>query len=344
MVTGAFRLALSGLAMAALVACDGAAFDDEIDSIGEALSEDGSASFHVPEDFPTIQDAVTAAEPGDKIFVGRGEFCGAALDKELRLYGDRTTIVGCPEPTVNDGLRAGFVLGEDASGSSIKGFRFDGEGVSNANLDPLAFAIHATRADDVSVRDNGIFGTAQAITNSGGSGWRVLGNRIVGQSALTCEPGGRCGGGVGIVFQQRDPAEPRATDNQAHDNRFRTVIPDGMDEFVMVGLFVQGQSCAMVNRNRTAIEDNPIAAAFGVGVLVTDNCCADPPLPTSVDTRILRNKGVQADFAVFVTDGNLQGLVALGNRGEVVIGGQLPPLEPPGPDLAPQSMVAAILE
>jgi len=40
-------------------------------------------TIHVPEDYPTIQAAVIAAEAGDIIRVGPGQWCGARITKQL---------------------------------------------------------------------------------------------------------------------------------------------------------------------------------------------------------------------------------------------------------------------
>ena len=39
----------------------------------------GEHLFRVPQDHPTIQDAVNAARDGDRIVVARGRFCGATI-------------------------------------------------------------------------------------------------------------------------------------------------------------------------------------------------------------------------------------------------------------------------
>jgi nitrous oxidase accessory protein NosD len=128
-----------------------------------------AATLRVPTDFPTIQRAVDAAKDGDRIRVSRGTYCGATITKRVQLVGRGwPRIVGCDtSPTVTTGLRAGFYLPgtqgvNPASGSSIRGFLFDGEGVSNANLAPLSFGVFARFANDVSVRRNRFVGTVQA--------------------------------------------------------------------------------------------------------------------------------------------------------------------------------------
>jgi hypothetical protein len=109
----------------------------------------------VPRQYATIQDAVDAASDGDQIVVGRGRFCGATITKRLQLRGkDGATIIGCEEP-VTGPYRIGFLLPDArGSGTKIRGFRFDGRGVSNANLSPLGAGILARSANEVTVLDN----------------------------------------------------------------------------------------------------------------------------------------------------------------------------------------------
>lgn len=280
----------------------------------------------VPQQYATIQAAVDAAEDGDHVLVSRGRFCGATLTRRVELKGKPgATIIGCDAP-VTGAYRIGFYLPDGrASGSSIRGFRFDGRGVSNGNLAPLGAGVLARSADDVSVVDNTFDGTFQAVTNTDGSGWTVLFNRIEHLTALTCDGG--CAGGDGIVFQQRLVLDRRPRGNVAAFNHVQGDIPDGLDEFSMVGVFVLGQARARVAANSFRIPHNPGAAAEGVGVLVSDHCCAAVVVSTSVKTDVLFNDGRHSEVVLRVDpdaqggDGNLEGARIFGNRGKV----ELPP-------------------
>jgi len=275
----------------------------------------------VPQQYATIQAAVDVASDGDRVVVSRGRFCGATLTKRVALQGKPgATIVGCDAP-VTGPYRVGFLLPDaGASGSSIHGFRFDGRGVSNANLAPLGAAILGRSANDVSVVGNDFDGTFQAVTNTDGSGWRVLFNRVAHLTALTCDGG--CAGGDGIVFQQRLVLDHRPRGNLAAFNHVQGDIPDGLNEFSMVGVFVLGQSRALVAGNDFAIPHNPDADAQGVGVLVTDHCCAAVVVSTSVNTDVLFNDGRRSELVLRVDpdaqggDGNLEGARIFGNRGK----------------------------
>src|SRR6185503_11832601 len=114
-------------------------------------------------------------------------------------------IVGCEGgPAFTNGARMGFFLPGSsgtsaATGSQIHGFVFDGRGVSNANLQPIAFGVLARFAHDVLVVGNRFLGTVQAVTNTGGDRWFIWHNRIEGLTLFDC--GGLCTGGDGIVVQ-----------------------------------------------------------------------------------------------------------------------------------------------
>ncbi len=281
----------------------------------------------VPKDHPTVQAAVDAAVPGDQIRVGPGDWCGATITKRLDLVGEGgATIVGCPAPH-HDGvaaLRIGFFLpglaGSPASGTTIRHFVFDGQGVSNSNLTPLAFAIFARDVDGVLVQQNAILGTIQAITNTRGSGWDVSHNDILELSVLTCD--GFCGGGDAIVFQARPVGAARGVDNSATFNVITGAVPDNLDEFSMVGVLAIAQDGVVVRNNRIAIAGNPAAAGAGEAIVITDHCCGlGGGFLTSINTVIVNNDGRDSQFAVVIErdagggTGNSEGAVLRGNFG-----------------------------
>ena len=254
----------------------------------------------VPEDYATIQMAADAALSGDTINVGPGQWCGATLTTKVDLFGHgKPTILGCSSsPTLAGVLRIGFFLPDAAaSGTTIRHFVFDGQGASNANLDPLSFAVFARDANDVAIEQNTILGTIQAITNTAGSGGRstTTRSRIFRSSLVT---GGFCGGGVGIVFQERNTAGPRQADNTAMFNRISGVIPDDFDVFSMAGILVLGgQDGSVIQKNRIGIPDNPTSLAEGQAIVVTDVCCGLPtPFSTAINSTIVKNDGRRSQF------------------------------------------------
>lgn len=310
----------------------------------------------VPERYPTIQAAVDAADAGDVIDVGPGQYCGATLAAPLTLRGHGgATIIGCADgPVISGDLRVGFYLpGADgasaASGTRIAGFVFDGRGISEGNLDPLALGVFARFANDVHVQDNVFLGTVQAVTNTAGDGWVIAGNRISDLGVFDCT-GALCAGGDGIVVQiARDgvaaaggpgAAVNRPERNVVVGNDVSGTIPNGFGTFSLAGIFVMSADGTVVTRNQVSIPDNPNAEADGDGVLVTDVCCGEPALtPGARNTVVTFNDGRDSQFGVVVegTGGeNTAGLVLFGNTGPVMVEGTLvsdraPPRRPHHP-------------
>jgi hypothetical protein len=295
----------------------------------------------VPQQYPTIQAAVDAARDGDRIRVSRGAYCGATVTKRVTLEGHgRPRIIGCDGgPTVTAGTRVGFFLpGEKgvnpASGTSIRGFVFEGRGVSNANLAPLSFGIFARFANDVVVSRNRFLGTVQAITNTAGDRWRIRHNHISELTLLDCTR--LCTGGIGIVLGISSgglaapggsaAAANRAEDNLIVGNRISGRAPDGFGVFSMAGILILSADYTTVLSNHLRMRDNPAADAVGQGILVTNTCCglANEFLPGSRHTTLAFNDGRQSEQAIVVEGSggtNTEALFLHRNRGKVIIEG-----------------------
>jgi len=291
----------------------------------------------VPAKWSTIQAAVAAARDGDEISVGPGAYCGATIDKRLTLTGHgHPRIIGCDTgPTVVARGRVGFFLpgsaGKNpASGTEIRGFVFDGQGVSSANLAPLSFGVFARFAQDVVVAHNHFEGTAQAITNSAGDRWRIEHNRIHGLTVLDCTS--LCTGGDGIVVSVTGSlaapggdAAPsnRPEDNLILDNTIEGTPPDGFSSFSMAGVLLLAADHTTVLENDVRLRDNPAAASVGQGILVSNTCCgsATQLLPGSRHTVLAFNDTHKSEVGIVIEGGrggaNSLGLVLIRNRGEV---------------------------
>lgn len=295
----------------------------------------------VPAQYPTIQAAIDAAQDGDKIRVSRGEYCGATITKRVTLEGrGKPRIVGCDTgPTITPGTRAGFFLPGSkgvnaASGSVIRGFVFEGRGISNTNLAPLAFGIFARFASEVEVLNNSFRGTVQAITNTAGDRWLIAHNRITELTLFDCTV--RCSGGDGIVLGIATGALAapggaaaalnRAEGNTILHNSIEGRAPDGFSRFSMAGILLLSADHTTVLYNRLRLRDNPAADAVGQGILVTDICCGLPSgfSPGSRNTTLAFNDGRKSEKGIVVegTGGaNTEGLVLQRNRGTTVVEG-----------------------
>jgi hypothetical protein len=307
-----------------------------------------AAVIHVPRDEASLQDAVDVADSGDVILVAPGRYCGATIDKRVTLVGWRffglgsPTIVGCADgPELPGGLRIGFLLpgaagSSAATGTMIFGFYFDGDGVGNDDLEPLAFGVFARFASGVRVVRNRFFGTVQAITNTGGDRWVIAFNRVRDLSLFDCL-GARCGGGSAIVVQlagagiavaggAMNPIN-RPEDNRVFGNEVNAEVPDDFDVFDITGVLLLAADRSNVSYNRLTIADNTSATAQGLGVSVANVCCGSPErfLPGARSSVLIGNDVRRSEIGIDVggTGGdNTLGLVVRRNRGTVRIEGR----------------------
>lgn len=306
-----------------------------------SVSSAGATTLRVPAQYPTIQAAVDAAADGDRIRVGPGRYCGATLTKRVTLEGHgRPHVIGCStSPNVTTDLRAGFFLPggkgvNPASGSVIRGFYFDGRGISNQNLEPLSFGVFARSANDVTVEKNTFAGTVQAVTNTGGDRWLIRSNRIRDLTLLDCTR--YCTGGDGIVISlarggaatpagDADPLN-RPEDNVVVGNSIEGQAPDGFSSFSMVGILLLSADHTTLLENRLMLRDNPNASSSGQGILVSNTCCGlgTSFLPGSRFTSLVRNDARRSEEGIVVEGSggaNTLGLFLHKNRGSTLIEG-----------------------
>lgn len=158
---------------------------------------------HVPEDYDTIQDAVTAAEDGDKIIVGAGEWYGAEVDKAVEIKGEDGAVI-VDGPVLTGNLKQGFWITSD--GATISHFTFEVE-----------FPVFAASVDDVTVEHNVMIDPIQGVTNWYGSSWVIRHNVVIGLWDFS-------GGGLGIFIGAK--VDYPARDNLVAFNKITGDFPE----------------------------------------------------------------------------------------------------------------------
>lgn len=124
----------------------------------------------VPDPYPTIQDAITAANPGDTIMVAAGLHDGAVVDKEsLTFIGeDGAQIIGVETPPGSN-IFYGFNL---AFGSAHN------TKISNFSFDNMDYPVSSGLNDDVKLSHLKIKHCMVGISNVCGSNWEITHNKI----------------------------------------------------------------------------------------------------------------------------------------------------------------------
>ena len=147
--------------------------------------------WRVPEDYPTIKDAHSAALPGDTILIGPGTYCGATIGKQLTIVGEgqpTITATSCGAQTV------GLWLTPAATGTVIQHINFSAlvtgiyamfandVTIQHNSFSGLTLGIGAMAANDVTVEHNTMElagpGAAGIDSRGGGSDWIVSHNAI----------------------------------------------------------------------------------------------------------------------------------------------------------------------
>jgi serine protease len=263
------------------------------------------ATHRVPQDFPTIQSAVNAANAGDTIRVGPGRWCGARITKTLNLVGEGATIMGCPAGVpgpVGNIIRRGFFLNVAASGSSIRNFIFDGKGVSDTNSNPLSLGIQPQfGTNNVTIDSNSFLGGLGGIQGPSGNDWMVTHNVFDGYTMLSDGVGG-----FGILSE--DFQAGPFTGNVFVYNVFTAVVPPGNFSFAsyitevdvpFVGIAIAGHNGTIIANNKIAIASNTSGDA-GVGIVATDSS-ADGLSSTDDNLVVANNDGRGSQYGLIIT-------------------------------------------
>lgn len=136
----------------------------------------------VPDQYPTIQDAIENAAAGDTVFVRAGVYYndgtafgyGITINKTLSLIGeDSETTILKPNYTSHYGMQAGILIAADAV--TISGFTIDGA-ADNSTLEGV-FSNNPV----VGYQENGvlIFNESFPLSENVPSGCKIIGNNII---------------------------------------------------------------------------------------------------------------------------------------------------------------------
>ncbi|MEX0825256.1 MAG: hypothetical protein WD184_00625 [Acidimicrobiia bacterium] len=145
-------------------------------------------------DHTTIQDAIDAAVAGATIRVCAGTYAGATVDKMVNLEAVGHVVIDTGPYSHPGFLVAGFLFPPDysGSGSSIRGFHFQGTQQTGGDDGELDFPIFSRGANGVAVSHNTMNDSLQGITNWNGSDWVIDHNTLTDLWTF-------CGGGIGIL-------------------------------------------------------------------------------------------------------------------------------------------------
>ncbi|MHA2316334.1 MAG: hypothetical protein ACXAC6_01200, partial [Candidatus Hodarchaeales archaeon] len=125
----------------------------------------GHNTIVVPIDYPSIQEAVDAADSGDTLIVNSGEYKGAVINKSLTIIG----LEGAEIVSGNDLYDTdGFDIFLEGHGTTIRGFRFEN----------LIWGIYGYSVNSLNIMVNTFDGVNFAISNWFGENWQITHNTI----------------------------------------------------------------------------------------------------------------------------------------------------------------------
>jgi hypothetical protein len=217
-------------------------------------------TIHVPRNYATIQGAIDAANPGDKIMVAKGEWYGATVGKRVEIKGERGAVINDGPLHPGYGLLMGFSLRPGASGTKISDLAFLGDGTP----DMIALAIVSMRVDNVTVEHNTLIMCNQGISNWEGSGWKIKQNQILGIWNMEGY------GGIG-VFLGSYTGELPANENEVGNNKIEADLNEDPYGAAGIGVWSYAENVeAGVRNNKVNCNGVSVKGENGVGLEIMD--------------------------------------------------------------------------
>lgn len=219
---------------------------------------------HVPEDYATISEALSAAPEGARIEIAAGEYVGALhIDRPLSLRGNGVVI-----------LRAG---GDEAVITIADTYNVR---IENLHIEGGEYGIFVTRSQGVRILNNVITGSRLAGIKVRMASARIVGNTI--QNALP--PYGR-----GIHITNTTEYPPSQVRENTIISNAASGISTNMDSLAVIEnntLRENGQNgIAVTEMSRAIVNDNLLEGNSQNGVYITDWSTAIVCNNTVTDTR-----------------------------------------------------------
>ncbi|OFW55787.1 MAG: hypothetical protein A2133_02955 [Actinobacteria bacterium RBG_16_64_13] len=157
-----------------------------LSAAGAALAAPGGATWGVPGDFATIQEAIDSSDVvnGDTIVVGPGDWAGAFVTKGVTITGGDGAVISSGPFHAGAQVYMGFRLLAGSGGAVISHLTFDGADLAIMN---------GAAVDGVTVDHCVFVNTLQGISNWRGSDWIITHNVFEDLWA-------RNGGGIAVLI------------------------------------------------------------------------------------------------------------------------------------------------